>query len=348
MMERDPVCGMTVGPEAAQVVYAGKSYHFCCAGCADKFRAEPAKYSNAIAPTAMQRDSVRVQFSRAGAPVAVPALAVLHENIHGTEHRAEKPAAANAYVCPMDPEVREDYPGACPKCGMAMEPLLPLARATQVEYTCPMHPQIVRSRPGSCPICGMALEPRTVVAEEPQNPELVSMTRRFWSSVVLTIPLLVLGMSDLIPGQPIQYLLSARAMGWIELALATPVVLWAGWPFFERGWASVLNRSLNMFTLIALGTGTAYFFSVAAVLFPGAFPDSLRGSSGEVPSYFEAAAAITTLVLLGQVLELRARSRTSSAIQSLLRMAPKTARVVRAAGNSAAREDDIPIEQVIV
>jgi len=341
-MERDPVCGMTVGPEAAQVVYAGKSYHFCCAGCADKFRAEPAKYSNAIAPTAMQRDSVRVQFSRAGAPVAVPALAVLHENIHGTEHRAEKAAAANAYVCPMDPEVREDYPGACPKCGMAMEPLLPLARATQVEYTCPMHPQIVRSRPGSCPICGMALEPRTVVAEEPQNPELVSMTRRFWSSVVLTIPLLVLGMSDLIPGQPIQYLLSARAMGWIELALATPVVLWAGWPFFERGWASVLNRSLNMFTLIALGTGTAFFFSVAAVVFPQLFPVTFRGMSGEVPVYFEAAAAITTLVLLGQVLELRARSRTSSAIRSLLRLTPKNARLVRADGT----ELDVPLEQI--
>jgi P-type Cu+ transporter len=344
MMERDPVCGMTVGPEAAQVVYAGKSYHFCCAGCADKFRTEPAKYSHATAPTAMQRDSILVQFSRAGAPVAVPALAVLHENIHGTERRAEEPAAAKAYVCPMDPEVREDYPGACPKCGMAMEPLLPLPRATQVEYTCPMHPQIVRPGPGSCPMCGMALEPRAVAAEEPENPELVSMTRRFWSSVVLTIPLLVLGMSDLIPGQPIQYLLSARAMGWIELALATPVVLWAGRPFFERGWASVLNRSLNMFTLIALGTGAAFFFSVVAVVFPQLFPGTFRDLSGEVPVYFEAAAAITTLVLLGQVLELRARSRTSAAIRSLLRLSPKNARLVRADGT----ELDVPLEQMQV
>jgi len=343
-MERDPVCGMTVGPEAAQVVYAGKSYHFCCAGCADKFRTEPAKYSHATAPTAMQRDSILVQFSRAGAPVAVPALAVLHENIHGTERRAEEPAAAKAYVCPMDPEVREDYPGACPKCGMAMEPLLPLPRATQVEYTCPMHPQIVRPGPGSCPMCGMALEPRAVAAEEPENPELVSMTRRFWSSVVLTIPLLVLGMSDLIPGQPIQYLLSARAMGWIELALATPVVLWAGRPFFERGWASVLNRSLNMFTLIALGTGAAFFFSVVAVVFPQLFPGTFRDLSGEVPVYFEAAAAITTLVLLGQVLELRARSRTSAAIRSLLRLSPKNARLVRADGT----ELDVPLEQMQV
>jgi P-type Cu+ transporter len=225
-----------------------------------------------------------------------------------------------------------------------MEPLLPLPRATQVEYTCPMHPQIVRPGPGSCPMCGMALEPRAVAAEEPENPELVSMTRRFWSSVVLTIPLLVLGMSDLIPGQPIQYLLSARAMGWIELALATPVVLWAGRPFFERGWASVLNRSLNMFTLIALGTGAAFFFSVVAVVFPQLFPGTFRDLSGEVPVYFEAAAAITTLVLLGQVLELRARSRTSAAIRSLLRLSPKNARLVRADGT----ELDVPLEQMQV
>jgi Cu+-exporting ATPase len=345
MMERDPVCGMTVDPtRAAAVVYAGKSYYFCCAGCADKFRTEPAKYSNATSPTAMQRDSGLVQFSRAGVPAAAPALAVLQENIHATEHLAEKPAAGNAYVCPMDPEVREDYPGACPKCGMALEPSLPLAPATQVEYICPMHPQIVRPGPGSCPICGMALEPRTVVAEEPEIPELVSMTRRFWSSVALTIPVLVLGMSDLIPGQPIQSLLSARAMGWIELALATPVVLWSGWPFFERGWASVVNRSLNMFTLIALGTGTAFLYSVAAVVFPQLFPRTFRGISGEVPVYFEAAAAITTLVLLGQVLELRARSRTSTAIRSLLRLSPKNARLVRADGT----ELDVPLEHIQV
>ncbi|HXN28103.1 MAG TPA: heavy metal translocating P-type ATPase [Candidatus Acidoferrales bacterium] len=346
MMERDPVCGMTVDPTrlAAPVVYAGKSYYFCCAGCADKFRAEPAKYSNATAPAAMQRDNGMVQFSRAGAPATAPALAVLHENINGTEHLAQKLAAANTYVCPMDAEVREDYPGACPKCGMALEPSLPLAPATQVEYICPMHPQIVRPRPGSCPICGMALEPRTVIAEQPENPELVSMTRRFWSSVALTIPVLLLGMSDLIPGQPIQNLLSARATGWIELALATPVVLWSGWPFFERGWASVVNRSLNMFTLIALGTGTAFLYSVAAVVFPQRFAGTFRDMSGEVPVYFEAAAAITTLVLLGQVLELRARSRTSAAIRSLLRLSPKNARLVRADGT----ELNVPLEHIQV
>src|SRR5277367_3438441 len=242
MMERDPVCGMPVDPAraAVQTVYAGKTYYFCYAGCADKFRAEPAKYLNANAPAAMERGSTPVQFSRAGAPAAAPALAGSHENMLATERAAVKPAAANAYVCPMDPEVREDYPGACPKCGMALEPSVPLAPATRVEYTCPMHPQIVRPGPGSCPICGMALEPRTVIAEEAENPELVAMTRRFWASVALTIPVLVLGMSDLIPAQPVRQFFSMRATGWIELALATPVVLWGGWPFFERGWASVV------------------------------------------------------------------------------------------------------------
>jgi P-type Cu+ transporter len=346
MMERDPVCGMTVDPAraATQVVHADKTYYFCCAGCADEFRADPAKYLSANIASEMPRDNVLTQFSRAHTAAAAPALAVSRENMHGIERPTVKSAAANAYVCPMDPEVREDYPGACPKCGMALEPSLPLAPATRVEYTCPMHPQIVRPGPGSCPICGMALEPRTVIAEEAENPELVSMTRRFRASVALTIPVLALGMSDLIPGQPIQHLPSALAMGWIELALATPVVLWGGWPFFERGWASVLNRSLNMFTLIALGTGTAFLYSVVAVLVPQLFPTTFRGANGEVPVYFEAAAAITTLVLLGQVLELRARSRTSAAIRSLLRLSPKNARLVRADGT----ELDVPLEHIQV
>ena len=343
-MERDPVCGMTVDAAraAAQVVYAAQTYYFCCAGCAAKFRAEPAKYLSANAPAVMERDGSAVQFRRAHIAAAAPALAVSHENIVGTESPTAKAAAANVYVCPMDPEVREDYPGACPKCGMALEPSLPIAPATRVEYTCPMHPQIVRPGPGSCPICGMALEPRTVIAEEPENPELVSMTRRFWTSAALAIPVLALGMSDLLPGQPLQHVLTIRAMGWIELALATPVVLWGGWPFFERGWASLLNRSLNMFTLIALGTGTAYLYSVVAVLFPQLFPATFRGANGEVPVYLEAAAAITTLVLLGQVLELRARGRTSAAIRSLLRLAPKDARLVRADGT----ELDVPLEHL--
>ena len=345
-MERDPVCGMTVDPAraAAQAIYAGENYYFCCAGCADKFRAEPAKYLSTVTPTAAGRDGALVEFSRAGTAGAAPALAVSRESAHTTGGPVVKSAVANAYVCPMDPEVREDYPGACPKCGMALEPSLPEAPATRVEYTCPMHPQIVRPGPGSCPICGMALEPRTVIAEEPENPELVSMTRRFWTSVALTIPVLLLGMSDLIPGQPLQRFLTMSAIGWIELGLATPVVLWGGWPFFERGWTSVVNRSLNMFTLIALGTGTAFLYSVVAVLFPQLFPATFRGTGGALPVYFEAAAAITTLVLLGQVLELRARSRTSAAIRSLLQLSPKNARLVRADGT----ELDVPLEHIQV
>jgi P-type Cu+ transporter len=214
--------------------------------------------------------------------------------------------------------------------------------AKTTEYTCPMHPEIVRQKPGACPICGMALEPRTSLAEEEENPELASMTRRFWASVVLAIPVLALGMSDLIPGQPVQRLLSIHAIGWIQLALATPVVLWAGSFFFVRGWASLVNRSLNMFTLIALGTGTAYVYSAVAVLWPSLFPASFHMTDGGVPVYFEAAATITALVLLGQVLELRARSRTSAAIRSLLRLSPKSARLVRSDGT----EIDVPVEHI--
>ena len=209
-----------------------------------------------------------------------------------------------------------------------------------VEYTCPMHPEIVRNGPGTCPICGMALEPRTASLEETEDPELRDMSRRLWICAVLTVPLLILGMSDLFGGFS-----SARIMEWrpwIELGLATPVVLWGAWPFLVRGWQSVVNRNLNMFTLIALGVSVAYLFSVVATLFPHLLPQSLRGKSGELPVYFEAAAVITTLVLLGQVLELRARSRTGAAIKQLLGLAPKTARVVHPDG----REEDIPLEHV--
>ena len=218
----------------------------------------------------------------------------------------------------------------------------PSPAANSIEYTCPMHPENVRLGPGSCPICGMALEPRTAVAEEQENPELVSMTRRFWTSVALAIPVLALGMSDRIPGRPVQRVLSMHAIGWIQFVLATPVVIWAGWPFFERGWASLVNRSLNMFSLIALGTGTAYIYSTIAILWPSLFPASFRMADGSVPVYFEAAAMITTLVLLGQVLELRARSRTSAAIRSLLKLSPKTARLVRSDGT----EIDVPVEHI--
>ena len=327
-MELDPVCGMTVEPARAKshVEHANKTYSFCCEGCAKKFSAEPEKYLGL-----RQTPSIATAASPEAISVAYPQ----------TSCESAK-ASGGGYICPMDPEVREQNPGACPKCGMALEPSVPRPSATRVEYTCPMHPEIIRSEPGSCPICGMALEPRTVSGSEDKNPELFDMTRRFWISVALTIPVLILGMSDLIPGQPLQRLLSMRAIGWIELLLATPVVLWGGFPFFQRGWASIVNRSLNMFTLIALGTGTAYIYSVVAVIFPNIFPPSFQTMSGAVPVYFEAAAAITTLVLLGQVLELRARSRTSSAIRALLNLSPKFARLVRTDGT----EIDVPVEHL--
>src|SRR5277367_1308188 len=331
-MEKDPVCGMAVDPirASAQEEHGGKNYFFCCSGCATKFRAEPTKYLN----------QPQEEKKMAGG------LVVLDELSAGAPDPKIKASGRPAaeYICPMDPEVSQDHPGACPKCGMALERAAGSAPATRVEYTCPMHPEIVRDGAGSCPICGMALEPRTVVAEHEENPELVSMTRRFWISVALTVPVLFFGMSDMIPGNPVSRLISMQTTGWIGLFLATPVVLWAGWPFFQRGWASLVNRSLNMFTLIALGTGTAYVYSAIAVLSPSLFPAAFRMADGSVPVYFEAAATITALVLLGQVLELRAHSRTSEAIRSLLRLSPKSARLVRADGT----EIDVPVEHIAV
>ena len=229
--------------------------------------------------------------------------------------------------------------------GGAVVQLMPAAPAPAVEgavYTCPMHPEVVQSQPGACPKCGMALEPQTVTAEEEVNPELADMQRRFWASLVLTVPVFALAMSDVLPGQPVQHALGARFITWIQLLLATPVVLWGGWPFFARGWASLVNRSLNMFTLIALGTGTAYVYSLVAALAPGIFPASFRGHGGEVAVYFEAAAVITARVLLGQVLELKARSRTASAIKALLQLAPKTARRQKFGGGAQGRRRPHP------
>ena len=235
-------------------------------------------------------------------------------------------------------------PNAQPLVMVAPLPPKPNARPVEhnVEYTCPMHPEVRQMGPGSCPKCGMALEPVTISAHEEDNPELRDMTRRFWVSVALTIPVLLAAMADFIPGRPLEQLASARVWTWFELIAGTPVVLWGGWPFFVRGWQSLVNRSLNMFTLIALGVGVAYFYSVVAALFPEIFPESFRSESGGAAVYFEAAAAIVTLVLLGQVLELRARSRTGEAIKALLGLAPNTARVIRDDGSEA----DIPLDQV--
>ncbi|HEY0715443.1 MAG TPA: copper-translocating P-type ATPase, partial [Polyangia bacterium] len=246
------------------------------------------------------------------------------------------------WICPMDPEVRQDKPGACPKCGMALEPEALSAPASKVEWTCPMHPEIVRDAPGACPICGMALEPRSVDVAERENPELVDMRRRLWISTLLTIPLVAIAMAHVLPFGWAHAFSSHPLRPWLELALASPVVLWGGWPFFQRGWRSVGNRSLNMFTLIALGVGVAYGYSVVGTLFPSIFPVALRDPSGLVGVYFEAAAAIVTLVLVGQVLELRARSQTGAAVRALLGLAPKLARRIRTDGT----EEDVPVASI--
>jgi Cu+-exporting ATPase len=247
------------------------------------------------------------------------------------------------FKCPMHPKVSQKGPGSCPKCGMALAPVTPSALTKHSDWTCPMHPQISKDGPGQCPICGMALEPRQVTADE-SNPELTSMTRRFWGGVALTAPLLALMVSDLLPSQPLQHLLKPDLLAWLQFALATPVVLWGGFPFFERGWESIIHRSLNMFTLIAMGTGAAYLYSLVAVIAPSLFPASFRDMSGNMPLYFEAATVVTVLVLLGQVLELNARTQTSSAIKALLGLAPSTARRIAADGT----ESDVALTDVHV
>ena len=331
----DPVCGMKVDPAhaAAKHEHNGQTFYFCSQHCLAKFKEDPSKF-------------IKEQHQDARHTAGVMPVAVhTHEHLQAAAQTSDTgKSGEGVYVCPMDPEIRESKPGACPKCGMALEPETLAAPATRTEYVCPMHPEIVRSEPGSCPICGMALEPRTVSLEDAPNPELVDMTRRFWISAALSLPLFVLAMSDMLPGQPLQHIVAPRLLSWIQLIVATPVVLWGGWPFFERGWRSVVNGSPNMFTLIAVGVGAAYLYSVAATVAPDIFPPSFYGHSGTVAVYFEAAAIITTLVLLGQVLELRARSQTSSAIKALLGLAPKTARLIAADG----REEDVSLDRIRV
>lgn len=328
---KDPVCNMDVDPATAagSSEYKGQTYYFCSLGCVKRFNADPEKY---LAPKPSAAGVPKSQMVQIGSIIPAPAATPPPIKPEQDQSRGK---GTVTYICPMDPEVRESKPGACPKCGMALEP-------ETVEYTCPMHPEIVRSGPGNCPICGMALEPRVAASmHEEDDSELRSMQRRLWVGVALSIPLLAISMGGMAAGSPL-HKLPAGWMEWLQLALATPVVLWGGWPFFHRGWASLVNRHLNMFTLIAMGTGTAYLFSVIATLAPGIFPASFLGHGGRPEVYFESAAIIVTLVLLGQVLELRARRQTSSAIKALLNLSPKTARRLRNDGS----EEEIPLEHI--
>ncbi|MBM3778886.1 MAG: heavy metal translocating P-type ATPase [Acidimicrobiia bacterium] len=312
---RDVVCGMFVAPDSPhRTVHEGVTYAFCCAGCLAKFRQHPGRY--------LSTDAAPEPHPPAAAP-------------------AGGASPASEYTCPMHPEVRRQGSGSCPDCGMALEPATPVARR-RTTWTCPMHPEIVRHEPGTCPICGMALEPAAESADEEASPELTDMTRRLAVSAPLAALVMLIAMRDLIPGQPADEALSPTAFSWAELLLATPVVLWGGWPFFVRGWESLVRRRFNMFTLIAVGVGVAWTYSVGAVLAPGLFPPSLRSHHGGVPVYFEAAAVIVALVLVGQVLELRARGRTGAAIRALLHLAPATARRIRADGT----DEDVPLDRV--
>ncbi len=313
---KDPVCGMDVTTDSDFYLnHRDHDYYFCSQGCEDKFEASPDAYLN---PTP-QQDS------------------------YCPDDSCSLTADTSIYTCPMHPEIEQKGPGSCPKCGMALESKgLPVAE-TKTEYTCPMHPEIVQDHPGNCPKCGMALEPKTVAVEE-KNEELIDMTRRFWASTVLALPVFILAMiADLAPAL-IPDGLTMQKVQWIEFVLATPVVLWGGWPFYVRAVQSVKTWNLNMFTLIALGVSVSWIYSVVALLVPDTFPQVMQMEGGLVAVYFEAAAVITALVLLGQVLELRARSQTNAAIKMLLGLAPNSARIVRENGS----EEDIPLEQVVV
>src|SRR5215472_2350784 len=369
MSERDPVCGMSVEAENAnaRVEHGGKTYYFCCGGCAQKFESDPRSYLVGAQVDAAGRAAVAgvgrpTMIAPVAAKEAVPGLTVLTEGpkekdpVCGMTVDPAKAAGRvehagrTYYFCSTrcaerfrdEPEKFLATPGSARMEQVAVtnasahdEVIAPVGKA--VRYTCPMHPEIVQIAPGSCPKCGMALEPMEVVGEEDADPEYDAMWRRFWVSVALSLPVLILAMF----GERLGLRWASATRNALEFLLATPVVLWGGWPFFVRFWSSLANRSPNMFTLIGLGTGAAYLYSVAATLYPQAFPESSRDTNG-VAVYFEAAAVITTLVLLGQVLELRARKRTNGALKELLRLAPQTAHRVTEGGG----DTDVALDHV--
>ena len=331
---RDPVCGMTVDMEKTphRVTHEGREIGFCSAGCKGKFEADPEKYLTATDPVCgMQVDRTAARYM------------LKHEGTRyyfcseGCQKRFEAEPEAYLAAAPQD-DAHHDHAHRGHSHGAA--PVDPASVPEGSKWTCPMHPEIVRDGPGDCPICGMALEPMVASLDDGPNPELVDFTRRLWVSVALAIPILVLAMGGMV-GIPVREWIGEDLSGLLELILATPVVLWAAAPFFRRFWNSLVNRSPNMWTLIGLGVGAAYLFSVVAVLFPAIFPMSMTHMEGRPPVYFEAAAVIVALVFVGQVLELRARDATGKAIRALLNLAPKTARRVW-----QGRDIEVPVEEV--
>lgn len=371
----DPVCGMSTGKqgEFSRYDHDGKPYYFCSEGCLTKFKDNPdvygvepetitqqeaAVYTDPVCGMSTDDAEAFTRYSHKGKDYYFCSEHCLNKFSNNPgECLSEEPgttvyikkkslSTGRQYTCPMHPEIIKDIPGSCSKCGMALEPMTPTVATVRSEYTCPMHPEIVQDKPGSCPKCGMALEPRTIsLGDNEKNPEYDYMRRRFIVAAILTVPLVIIAMREMLPGgHLIENLASPGTLGWLELILATPVVLWAGWVFYVRAVQSLINRSLNMFTLIGLGVSVAFIYSLIAVLFPEIFPVTMRGPDGFVAVYFEAAAMIVTLILLGQVMELRARSQTGAAIKALLGLAPKTARKINEDGS----EIDIPLEHVQV
>ncbi|ULA64123.1 MAG: Copper-transporting P-type ATPase [Nitrospira sp.] len=351
-MAIDPICGMTVDPNkaAGRFEYREQTYYFCATSCLDRFSADPEKALQKVqAPLLTMPISSTARKPLPMMMPAVPAAGGALDPVCGMTVQPETAAGSHVherktyYFCATSclTKFKNDpaYYVLPPDQRPAREVAVPAGAA--VEYICPMDPEILETKPGACRICGMALEPKIVTMEEGPNPELDDMSRRFWWSLGPAVAVMILAMSDMIPRQPLHQWLGGARLNWVQWLLATPVVLWGGFPFFQRGWASIVNRAPNMFTLIAIGTGAAYGFSTVGTVIPEWLPASFHQHGGGVAVYFEAAAMITVLVLLGQILELRARSQTSSSIKGLLRLAPKTARVVR-----DGREVDIPLDQV--
>ena len=333
-MAKDPICGMTVDESAPlRAERNGQTFYFCSENCQQKFVGQVPLVESTLPPADGKGSSLENPAPRS------------HPH-HDRGAVSVKPSVAAKYFCPMCPGVESDRLGDCPKCGMALErnPVWVASASDKTIYTCPMHPQVRQDHPGDCPICGMRLEPMaaTAVQDDEENAELRDMTKRFWIGAALTLPVFVLAMAHLIPALAAQSWTDSHAARWFQFALTTPVVAWAGWPFFRRGWRSIVTRQLNMFTLIAIGVGAAYVFSAVAMLMPDLFPHAMQ-HGGKIAIYFEAAAVIVVLVLLGQVLELRARGRTGSAIKALLNLAPPTARKVAPDG-----DQEVPLDQVKV